>query len=156
MDEKSLSSLFFHINTSDSHVYTVFGYGEPIGVAFTKILQIFHDFFREKWHFQGKIWSKLGLYCRYDFSSIRSSKNAFFAFYEVFWGRKIFWTPESCFLAIFTPRNDVFEKKIFEKFAQKRAKSRFFFGTPCIGIVCRCIVAIAAVVYGAIQAFIDR
>ena len=87
---------FFHINTSDSHVYTVFGYGEPIGVAFTKILQIFHDFFREKWHFQGKIWSKLELYCRYDFSSIRSSKNAFFAFYEVFWGRKIFWTPEKC------------------------------------------------------------
>ena len=63
--------------------------------------------------------------------SIRSSKNAFFAFYEVFWGRKIFWTPESCFSAIFTPRNDVFEKN-FSKNLPKKGKKPVFLGHPVV------------------------
>ena len=57
-------------------------------------------------------------------------KTWFFAILGVFWGQKIFLTPESCFSANFTPRNDVFRKKFFDqKWPQKMAKLWFFWGT---------------------------
>ena len=65
----------------------------------------------------------------------KSQKNryfiTFFAILRGFIGQKIFLTPESCFSAIFTPRNDVFRKNFFsKKWPSKVSKVRFFLHHP--------------------------